>query len=52
MEVTCPQCSTKWDWEPPPDSVGIRKGPSTRPDRSYSITCPNPKCSFPLDIEL
>lgn len=49
MEIECPICHQKWDWEPPPDVTGIRSGPSDKPSRTYSIICPN---KHELDIEL
>lgn len=51
MDIECPKCHEKWDWAPPPDVVGVRKGPSEKPVRVYSVTCPNPVCKYELEIE-
>jgi hypothetical protein len=49
MEIECPVCHVKWDWQPPDDVVGITGDGSARPSRTYSITCPN---KHELDIEV
>jgi hypothetical protein len=48
MDVECPICHISWDWIPPEDVTGIRKGPSENPARIYSVTCPN---KHELEIE-